>query len=232
MTNTRASLTPLFFQEWPKLLIPVRPNTLERFAAKLVPGDDACRYRWAIPRQHDGYGTFLFDGKNVGAHVASHLMFVGPIPDGYHVDHVRDRGCTHHDCVWWKHLEAVPQIENVRRGDAGLWQAEKTHCKHGHEFTPDNIYWVGPNKDMRQCKTCTKEAASARYRALVNPNPNPDRSVAGAKGAAIRAAQQRAKTHCPHGHEYTEDNLYRDRNGGRACKTCAKARGRARRKAA
>lgn len=30
----------------------------------------------------------------------------------------------------------------------------------------------------------------------------------------------RAKTHCPKGHEYTEANTYRDKNGWRCCKRC------------
>ena len=39
------------------------------------------------------------------------------------------------------------------------------------------------------------------------------------------------KTHCPQGHEYTPDNIYR-RGKWRHCKTCVKARVAARRKAA
>lgn len=30
--------------------------------------------------------------------------------------------------------------------------ARKTHCKRGHEFTPDNIYWR--KTGGRQCKAC------------------------------------------------------------------------------
>lgn len=32
-----------------------------------------------------------------------------------------------------------------------------------------------------------------------------------------------SRTHCPQGHPYSGDNLYTDRNGGRACRTCRKA---------
>lgn len=119
----------------------------------------------------------------------------------------------------------MPPGENARRGDAGAWQAAKTHCKHGHEFTPDNIYWIGPEKTMRACKTCAIDRANADYRARVNPNPDP--RAGGLKGGAVRAAQARAKTHCSSGHELTEDNVYRDRNGNRICKICSKARANA-----
>ena len=38
------------------------------------------------------------------------------------------------------------------------------------------------------------------------------------------------KTHCPHGHEYTLDNTYHNKFGGRSCKICVKARSKAERK--
>ena len=34
----------------------------------------------------------------------------------------------------------------------------------------------------------------------------------------------RAKTHCPHGHEYTLENTSTEGNGGRSCRTCRRAR--------
>jgi hypothetical protein len=206
----------------PEPIIELQVGTLERFAAKVKLGNPAGCLRWTTPNA-TGYGDFTLSGKRIGAHVASHLMFVGPVPEGWHVDHVRDRGCMHRDCVWWEHLEAVTPAENSRRGNAGRWQAEKTHCKHGHEFTPDNIYWIGPEKTMRACKTCALDAANERYRRLVNPNPDP--RAGGLKSGPALGAMQRAKTHCPQGHEYTEENTYLiGPKNGRACKICCKAR--------
>ena len=37
---------------------------------------------------------------------------------------------------------------------------------------------------------------------------------------AINRALQLAKTHCPQGHPYSGENLYRRSNGGRECKDC------------
>lgn len=51
-----------------------------------------------------------------------------------------------------------------------------------------------------------------------------------------RGEQQRAKTHCPHGHEYTPENTYViSRSGGRTarqCRTCMREQREARRKGA
>lgn len=40
--------------------------------------------------------------------------------------------------------------------------------------------------------------------------------------------QNQEKTHCPHGHPYSGENLYVDPSGGRRCRTCAESRDRAR----
>ena len=36
------------------------------------------------------------------------------------------------------------------------------------------------------------------------------------------AKQQRNKTHCKRGHEFSEDNIYLNKTGGRCCKACAR----------
>ena len=47
-----------------------------------------------------------------------------------------------------------------------------------------------------------------------------------------RDGENARKTHCPHGHEYTDENTYywKQKNGGpgRQCRTCVKERGRRR----
>lgn len=55
---------------------------------------------------------------------------------------------------------------------------------------------------------------------LVTPQENVLRSP------VAKAALNAAKTHCPQGHEYAEANVYRQRNGGRLCRTCIQGRNR------
>lgn len=39
---------------------------------------------------------------------------------------------------------------------------ERTHCKHGHEYTPENTYYA-PDGRTRMCRECMAEAVR-RYR--------------------------------------------------------------------
>ena len=93
-----------------------------------MPGPDSCLrliaggidecWPWLGTVRADGYARFLLNGREEQAHRAAHILFVGPIPDGYEVDHVRANGCTRTDCVnWVRHLEAVTPYENNMRSD-------------------------------------------------------------------------------------------------------------------
>lgn len=66
---------------------------------------------WTKATNHGGYGV-TWDGKRtVVAHRFSYEAFVGPIPDGLHLDHL----CVTPACVNPAHLEPVTQAENNRR---------------------------------------------------------------------------------------------------------------------
>jgi hypothetical protein len=72
----------------------------------------------------------------------------------------------------------------------------------------------------------------SRTRASRGARRRPDAETAGVLGDPAlgqkRAEQQRAKTHCPAGHEYTPENTYVIKRAGvrtaRQCKTCTKAK--------
>lgn len=121
----------------------------ERFLAK-VKKSWFC-WEWIGAIDPNGYGRFRLDGKTIGAHRATYIIFVGPIPKGYVVDHVRAKGCRRKNCVRPSHLEAVPQRINVLRGDA----APDKRCRNGHLRIVSNTYI---NRGRRECKVCRREA--------------------------------------------------------------------------
>lgn len=71
---------------------------------------------WTAALMHRGYGHFGVTSKDIRrAHRYSYEISVGPIPDGYFVDHL----CFRPVCVNPEHLEAVtPKKNNERRRGA------------------------------------------------------------------------------------------------------------------
>lgn len=100
-----------------------------------------------------GYARYKRLGKRRVVHRLMYELLVGEIPEGMCLDHL----CRNRSCCNPSHLEAVTAKENIKRGDTGKElarkQRAKTHCPHGHEYTPDNTYYVMPHKG-RACITC------------------------------------------------------------------------------
>lgn len=120
-----------------------------RFAASYEVAATGC-WLWTRVKTPQGYGLFWNGQRRVGAHRYSYERFVGPIPTGLTIDHL----CRVHSCINPQHLEAVTNRENALRGVSPVAQrARQTHCKRGHEFTPENTYRVG--KHGRGCRQCS-----------------------------------------------------------------------------
>ena len=126
---------------------------MERFFNKIIMAehnDDECWY-WTGATQK-GYGAIGLNGKTVRAHRMSYELLVGNIPEGKQLDHL----CNNKLCVNPSHLEPVTQLENMNRRieSVGHFNANKTHCKSGHEYTKDNLRMsvIG----TKICRTCTR----------------------------------------------------------------------------
>lgn len=118
-------------------------------------------------RLHDGYGDIeVWRGgyrKRTPVHRLAYEALIGTIPDGLHLDHL----CRVRSCVNPAHLEPVTIRENIRRGvGATAMNARKTHCKWGHEFTPDNTVFdsIG-NRVCLFCRRRTARESTRRRRA-------------------------------------------------------------------
>ena len=140
------------------MLIPMKfklsnEECLRRFFEAIHKSDSGC-WLWTGSIKPDGYGQLTFGSKSVGAHRLSYMVFIGDIPESLTIDHL----CRIRNCVNPEHLEAVSMRENQLRGTSPMaHHARKTHCKRGHEFTPENTYARDPNGyGGRECKACWK----------------------------------------------------------------------------
>ncbi len=122
---------------------------IDRLLRGCIPEPNSGCWLWIDALTSGGYGQLRWDGLVLYAHRVSFELFRGPIPDGLELDHL----CRVRCCVNPYHLEPVTGIENTRRGLAGEPQRARTHCPHGHEYTPENTYRV-PGKVNRFCRSC------------------------------------------------------------------------------
>lgn len=96
------------------------------------------------------------EDNKVYAHRWIYEQLVGPIPDGYEIDHVWERGCRDRLCVRIEHLEPVTSDENKRR-------ARRKVCRKGqHEQTEENTIWDHLGR-RRGCLKCPNGEALQRH---------------------------------------------------------------------
>lgn len=171
---------------------------------------------WTGATSNGGYGQIQIAGitSPVATHRLAYEIWVGPIPEGLHIDHL----CRVRSCLRPEHLEAVTQAENNRRsfefrlqgrcgrghphplgspqckpcirearharseaararGELGLPNAAKTHCKWGHPLSG--------LPGRRRCITCNRERDRKRLES------DPDRRTASiARSRAWHAARR------------------------------------------
>lgn len=198
--------------------VPVRKTVEQRFWQK-VTKSETC-WLWTSSTTRDGYGTFGVAGGKTRTRLAHRLAYElikGKIPDGLTLDHL----CRVRHCVNPDHLEPVTAQENTRRGLAGAYLKVRTHCPRGHAYGEGNTKIS--TKGSRSCIEC-----QAQYRATYMECHGDRERERWRRDRAKRSAERKANpptpaTHCPKGHPYEGDNLYRRPDGRRGCKACRKA---------
>ncbi len=116
---------------------------------------------WIGSTTHGMYGKVWTPDRGwLLAHRASYEEYVGPIPEGLTLDHL----CRLTLCINYYHLEPVTMRENLMRGNAAsAINARRTHCKHGHELSGENLYL--PPDGKRRCRACGRLACKKWYEA-------------------------------------------------------------------
>jgi hypothetical protein len=125
----------------------MKRGLIDRFTEKIAEPFDAHNecWIWTGWKNLKGYGQFWLNGGDVPSQRVAHELFIGPIPEGYHVDHI----CKNRACVRPDHLQVLTHFEN-----SGQARRDKTHCLNGHEFSESNTYVFN---GMRHCKTCVRD---------------------------------------------------------------------------
>jgi hypothetical protein len=130
-----------------------------RFARKVRPAYLGC-WQWIGGLNNGGYGSF----DQMPAHRWAYSHFIGPIPEGYELDH----RCQNRACVNPLHLEPALARDHIRRsGSPSGINARRTHCVNGHEFTAENI--ARRDNGGRKCKACAR--AIRAHRSFTPPIP-------------------------------------------------------------
>lgn len=133
------------------------PPILERLTANTTidPQTNDWIYTGAKP-EASGHVRLRISGQRVLIHRWSYEHHIGPIPAGYHVDHVWSRGCRSKACWNPAHLEAVsPQAHCDRPDSRQALARAQTHCINGHPYDTANTY-IDP-RGKRGCRACRRE---------------------------------------------------------------------------
>lgn len=127
-----------------------------------------------------GYASISYKHLSYYAHRFIYELLIEPIDRKLQCDHL----CRVKHCVNPAHIEPVtPQVNTLRGESCQAKNAKKTHCIHGHEFTPENtyVYYTRDGKfNKRSCRTCLRKGTG----------------------------HNRDKKFCKYGHEYTPENTY------------------------
>lgn len=141
----------------------------ERLLSKIEKVNNCWMWRAStITGKKISYGIISNEGKREVAHRVSYKLFVGSIPDGYTVDHI----CKNGLCINPDHLRILTLKENILLGNSPIAKhAVKTHCIHGHKFTPENTRIT---KNGRACRLCSQLLCRKNYRKKHGANVRKD----------------------------------------------------------
>lgn len=121
-------------------------SAAERFWSFVDRRGNGC-WEWLGGKTYEGYGVFSVDHRSFPAHRWGYRLVRGPIPDGFHLDHL----CRNPSCVNPGHLEPVTPAENNRRSNSpSSLNLRKVACPQGHPYDGVNA------NGRRICSVCLR----------------------------------------------------------------------------
>lgn len=130
---------------------------LVRITSKCVRDENGCLL-WQGLKTWNGYAQDQYRTKTKQLHrVMYQIVHNVTLPSNIDVCH----SCDVRHCIEPKHLWTGTRKQNVddMTAKARHWSKVKTHCKHGHPFTPENTEVRksrGKPGQGRACKTCCR----------------------------------------------------------------------------
>lgn len=109
--------------------------------------------------RNKGYGQLSVGPmRTVRTHRLAYELFVGPLDPSQQIHHE----CGNKACCNPTHLRPIADLEHKRLTPG--WVGNRTHCKHGHPLSGDNLVVVDRANAKRLCRTC-RNARAREYRA-------------------------------------------------------------------
>jgi hypothetical protein len=139
-----------------------RRSELERLVDRTVLGPTRPELGtcWLFTGTTTPYGR-IAKAQDSYTHRLGWKLLRGAIPDGMELHHRLHHRCGVYACWNPDHLQVVTHAEN-------LAHKRKTHCKHGHPLSGENL-WIDPGTGSRICRACLGEN-QRRLRAKADGN--------------------------------------------------------------